>query len=320
MKVTALTCCLLLAAVGFAADQGLTEAVNLYDHGKYQQALQILSQKNTSQDDGEVRLWLGKAHLKLRKWDDAIRELQEAARIDPSNGKYHHWLGRAYGEKALHVSFLSSSGWARKVAQEFETAVELSPRNMEARFDLLQFYLEAPGMLGGGKHKAGAEAKEIAAIDPMQGYRARAMVYEQDKKWAEARQQLTQATTEFPNDAVAFTNLADFLLDRRDYAGAESSAGKALELDRGNTKAQFIQSAAAVGLIRDLPAAQKSLSELTARPLGDSDPGFEDVYYWLGRAYQEDGKSSEARQAFQTALKFDPEHKAAQTALSHIHT
>jgi tetratricopeptide (TPR) repeat protein len=294
--------------------------VDLYDHGKYQQALQILVRNKAAPDDGEVHLWLGKAYLKLRRWDDAIRELQETVRIDPSNGAYHLWLGRAYGEKASHVFFLSSADWARKAVQEFETAVKLSPHNMESRFDLLEFYLEAPGFLGGGKHKASAEAKEIAAMDPMQGYRARAIIYQQAKKWAEGREQLAQATAEFPNDAVAFTNLADFLFERLDYAGAESSARKALELDRGNIKAQFILSAAAVGLLRDLPAAQKSLSELTTRPLADSDPGFEDVYYWLGRAYQEDGKPAEARQAFQTALKFNPEHKRAKAALLRINS
>jgi len=319
MKATALICCLSFVAVGFAADQGLTEAVKLYDRGKYQQALQILSQTNASQNDAEVHFRLGKVYLKLHKRDDAIRELREAVRIDPSNGTYHLWLGRAYGDKASHVSFLFATGWARKVAQEFETAVKLSPRDLEARFDLLQFYLEAPALVGGGRLKAQAEAREIAAIDPVQGYLARAMEYEQDKRWDEARQELTRATTEFPRDSVAFTNLADFLLDRQDYAGAESNGARALELDPGNIKAKFHHSAAAVGLKRDLPAAEKTLLELAAGPLDDdSNPGFEDVYYWLGRAYQEEGKAAEALEAFQTALKFDPEHKAAKTALARI--
>jgi len=319
MKATTV-CCLLLVTVGLAADQTFKEAVSLYYYGKYDQAVRLLSQISASQGDAEVHFWLGRANLKLRKYDDAIRELQEAVRIEPNNGRYHLWLGRAYGEKASHVSFFSSPGWARKVAQEFESAVKLSPQDMEARFDLLQFYLEAPGIVGGGRAKAEAEAKEIATAKPVQGFRARAMIYEQDKKWAEARQELTRATTEFPKEPIAFTNLADFLMDRRDYAGAESSAGKALELDQNDVKARFIQSAAAVGLKRDLPAAEKTLSGLAAGPLENADPGFEDVYYWLGRIYLEEGKTSEARQAFQTALTFDPEHKAAKTALANMHS
>lgn len=319
MKATALIWFLFYATAGLAAEQGLKEAVNLYNHGKYQQVIQLLSQPGDGQNDVGVHFYLGRAHLRLRKLDDAIRELREAVRIDPNNGKYHLWLGRAYGAKASHVSFLSSSGWARKVAQEFENAVKLSPQDMEARFDLLEFYVEAPGMVGGGRDKAEVEAKEIAAANPAQGFRARARIFEQDKKWEEARLELTRTTVEFPKDSLAFTNLADFLLERKDFADAESNARKALELNQNNVKARFIQSAAAVGLKRDLPAAEKTLSDLADGPLENSDPGFEDIYYWLGRAYLEENKISEARQAFQTALKFDPEYKPAKAALSHLH-
>lgn len=126
LPVVAFACCTLLSvALGYPTDQGLTEAVNLYDHGKYERALELLYQKSAVQNEAEVHFWLGKACLKLRKRDEAIRELQEAVRIDPSNGSFHHWLGRAYGEKASHVSFFTATGWARKVAQEFETAVKL---------------------------------------------------------------------------------------------------------------------------------------------------------------------------------------------------
>jgi tetratricopeptide (TPR) repeat protein len=232
----------------------------------------------------------------------------------------HLWLGRAFGLKADHINFFSASGWARKTVQEFETAVKLSPRNLEARFDLLEYYLEAPGIVGGGREKALAEVKEIAGINPRQGHTARARVYRQDKKWAQARQELTLATGEFPYDSGAFLDLADFLLDRGDYADADSSARKALELDRESITAKFILSAAAVGLKRKVAEARQSLAQLSAGPLRDSDPGFEEVYYWLGRAYQEEGKTSEARQAFQTALRFDPEYKAAKSALSEMHT
>ena len=60
------------------------------------------------------------------------------------NSLYELWLGRIYGEKASRVGFLSAAGLAKKVRTSFERAVQLDPKNWEARVDLAEFYLQAP--------------------------------------------------------------------------------------------------------------------------------------------------------------------------------
>ena len=49
-------------------------------------------------------------------------------------------------------------GHASKAHRYFEKAVELDPKNLEAMNDLFEYYLEAPGFLGGGFDKAQALA------------------------------------------------------------------------------------------------------------------------------------------------------------------
>jgi tetratricopeptide (TPR) repeat protein len=308
-----------LGAAGFLSGQIPPQAVDLYHAGKFQQAADTLAPIASSSNDAESHLWLGKCWLKLRKLDEAISELEKASQITPSDGVIRLWLGRAYGRKASSVSFFTAPKWARKVVQQFETAVKLSPRNLDARFDLLEYYLEAPGFLGGGQDRAEAEVKKIAEFDPRRAYTARARMLENDKKYDLAAKQLMSAVAEFPNDAGSFVDLAAFQLERKQYSEAAANAARAQAIDAGNLKAKFLSCAAFIALGRDIPNCERSLRQIIAGPLcDDSDPAFEEAYYWLGRAYQAEGMTAEARQAYRTSLTFDPEYQAAKSALSQV--
>ena len=99
-------------------------------------------------------------------WDQGISACEKAVALAPSNSRYHMWLGRVYGEKADAANFLSAASLAGKVRNEFEAAVRLDPNNVDARSDLGEFYLEAPGIVGGGRDKAEAQIQALAALDP----------------------------------------------------------------------------------------------------------------------------------------------------------
>jgi tetratricopeptide (TPR) repeat protein len=310
---------LALATSGLVFAQMPPQAMELYHAGKFQQSADILAKIAPASSSAEVHLWLGKCWLKLRKTDDAVRELENASGLSPSDSMIRLWLGRAYGRKASVVPFFFAPGWARKVVQQFEAAVKLSPRNMDARFDLLEYYLQAPGFLGGGNDRAEAETKQIASLDPHLGFTARARVLEGEKKYDPAMQELVRATVEFPEHAGAFVDLAAFQLDRKNYGEARANARSALAIDSGNVKAKLLACAASISLGEEIADCEKTLRQITSGPLhDDSDPGFEDAYYWLGRALQAAGKNAEAGQAYRTALAFDPDYQAAKSALDQV--
>jgi tetratricopeptide (TPR) repeat protein len=297
----------------------LNEAIHLYQRGKFKEAVRFLEQlKKPSPDEHEIRFWLGKSYIKIRKWGDAVKEMEKAVELEPSNSQYHLWLGRASGFHAEHSSFIRAPFRARRVVKEFEIARDLAPEDLDVRFDLLEYYLNAPGFLGGGKEKAEAEAEVISKLDPKKGYNARATIYRKNENWELTRKELTQATIDYPNDADAWKDLADYLLDRRDFADALNCAQKALALNAESKQSQLIVAASEIRLQKNPEHAAEILQDLAGGTLADEEPAFETVYYWLGEYYLAKGDEAKARQAFESALDFDPDYSMAKDSLSRL--
>jgi len=309
----------ILLTTGSLQGASLTEAVRYYEHGEFQRAAERLATSSqTSPDNAAIHFWLGKSYMKLHKWDDAVRELERAVQLDPGKSDYHLWLGRAYGEKAARASFFTAPGWARKLRTEFETAVNLAPDNLDAQFDLLEFYLEAPGLIGGGRDKAEEQVKEIFRINPRLGYTAQARVYEDMKKYGLARAELERAVREFPQQPEVYVDLAEFQLKRGEHGSAESNARTALKMHKDLAAAKLILASALIMQRKNLAEAEGILKAVLSGPLRDGEPSFADVYYWLGEASVAQGNRASARQAFETALRFNPEHERAKAALQKV--
>lgn len=316
MKITALLIMMALFP-GVRPDGELTEAIDLYEKGKFSQAVTLLQQaRDSSPAEAEIRLWLGKAYIKTRAWDYAVREMEKAVQIRPSNAQYHLWLGRACGERASHSMFIVAIKWARRVIKEFETAREIAPEDLDVRFDLIEYYLSAPAMLGGGEDKAEAEARAIAKLDSQKGYTARAIIYRKGKKWNLALKELTKSVSDHPESVNACKDLADYLLDRKDYEGALKYANKTLAMDGKSRRARLIAAAARIRLRTEIEEAEAALKELIEGKLGNGNPDFEEVHYWLGECHMAKGDKAKARESFQSALAYNPEYGMAKDGLS----
>src|SRR5207244_9017802 len=84
-----------------------------------------------------------------------------------------------------------SNAWKRR--QYFERAVELNPANEEALNDLFDYYLQAPGFLGGGYEKAVAVAKRIAQLNAAEYHFAQAQLADKRKQYETAEEHLRRA-------------------------------------------------------------------------------------------------------------------------------
>ena len=137
---------------------------------------------------------------------------------------------RALGAQAAHSIFFKA------VASPVKSWPPLKARacagQSDVRFDLIDFYLNAPGFIGGGKDKAEKEAKIISDLNAKLGYAARASILMKDKKWDQAKKNCT-GNYRVPQDPDPYNDLAGFLLDREDFSGAMDSAAKALALIKG---------------------------------------------------------------------------------------
>jgi tetratricopeptide (TPR) repeat protein len=131
--------------------------------------------------------------------DDAIDVLEKAVAQSPRSAEAHYYLGSAYGIKVQASGIVAAVKYASRISKEFEKAVALDPRYVEARFGLVQVYAGAPGLLGGSYEKAFEQAKAIKAIDPIVGHRAYAFIYSQQKKLDLAEKEYADAIREEPN-------------------------------------------------------------------------------------------------------------------------
>ena len=114
----------------------------------------------------------GQRAIQAGRYKQAAAWLERAIAVEGTQAAYYLWLGRTYGYQAQHAPSGEQFFLARKVRKSLEKAVELNPDLVEARVDLLAFYLQAPSLLGGSIEKAKLQAAEIAKRDPDQGLQA----------------------------------------------------------------------------------------------------------------------------------------------------
>jgi tetratricopeptide (TPR) repeat protein len=189
-------------------------AKELLGDGRVDEAISVLRQQTTQSPsaarEAEERNLLCRAYFMVEDWDHGIQECERAVSLAPDNSVYHLWLGRVYGEKAERSGFLSAAGMAKKVRSEFERAVQLGPQNWEARSDLAEFYLEAPGIVGGGKDKALAQADAMSAVNPAMAHYISGRIAEKNKDGAAAEREYRTAIEASQGGALAWLNLALF--------------------------------------------------------------------------------------------------------------
>ena len=183
----------------------------LLAEGRVDDAIASLQRRiSSAPQDAEPYNLLCRAYFTLSDWDKGISACEKAVSLDPENAQYHLWLGRIYGEKADHAGFLSAAGLAGKVRNEFEAAVRLNPNSVEARTDLAEFYLEAPGIVGGGRDKAEAQAQKLATMDPVKAGWVKGRLAEKKKDLVSAEREYRAAIESSHGAALAWLNLALF--------------------------------------------------------------------------------------------------------------
>ncbi len=199
---------------------GFSRAEELYQRTEYKAAIDAL--ESLDQKNAASYALLGKAYLMQDQHKEAIASLERAVSEDNCNSEYHDWLGRAYGRLAERSSFISAIGHAKKTVREFERAVDLDPSNLEALSDLFEFYLQAPGMVGGGMDKAENLARRMARLHDAEGHWVRARIAEKRKDWAGAEREFRAAWEAAPNQVGRALDFATFLSSRGRYADSDA--------------------------------------------------------------------------------------------------
>lgn len=292
---------------------------SLLAKGRVDEAISTLrSRISVSPNDAEAHNLLCRAYFSLGDWNRGVEDCEKATSLEPSNSRYHMWLGRIYGEKADRANFMTAAGLAKKVRTEFEAAVQLNPKSVDARTDLAEFYLEAPGIVGGGRDKAEAQASALSTLDPAKAHWVSARIAEKKKDSAAAEQEYRAAIKSSQGAASAWLNLALYykhtnkLNEMTDAIGNVSSA----HLDRADALVDAAE--ILIHTDRNLPQAAQLLKRYIASTTTvEQAPPFK-AHYLLGTVLQKQGDKQAAEREFRAALALAKNFSPAQQALDRI--
>ncbi len=265
-----------------AGSPELDRARKLYNTTDFDGSLRILQTIHVK--DVEVYELMGRDYYMLGDYKKATDVLEKAVAATPQSSDAAMWLGRAYGRRAETSSPLTAPGYASKTHRYFEKALELNSRNLEAANDLFEYYLEAPGFLGGGLDKAQTLAGHIAELDAAEGYWAQAKLAEKRKEFGAAETELRRAVTAGPRQIGKLIELARLLTRQGRYQEADKAIDAAEKISPGSPRLLYAKADLYIKSGRNLDVARKLLQTYLASELTPDDPPRADAQKLLRQA------------------------------------
>jgi tetratricopeptide (TPR) repeat protein len=338
---------LVLFAVSVCLAQETT-AGKLIEEGHWKRARALVERRlrEAPDDPDAIFLW---SQIRNAFGDHAspLGLAEKAVRINGGVARYHRQLAEVQGVMAQHANVFQQLLLARRFRKEIDAALGLDPRDVQAWRDLLEFYLLAPGLVGGDPAKAETAANPIVAIDAAEGFLAQARIAEFRKDHARMETVLRRAAEVRPPSYNAHLALAQFYLapEHRNDSAAEASARSALAIDRGRIGAYSVLAAlyagredwgaleailaAAAGEVPDDAApyyraaarllsagheaarAERYLRLYLAQETEGNQPTAADAHWQLGLALRAQGQDATAIREWKIAVQLDPESLAA---------
>lgn len=267
-------------------------------------------------NDANAWVLLVRARLQAKQAEKAIAAGEKATAFGPKNAQAFYWLGNAYGSRIGEVGMLSKMSMAPKLRDAFEQAVKLDPALVDARSSLIEFYLQAPGAIGGGIDKARAQAAAIARYDRARGFMAQGRIAMHEKKPAEALKAYEQAHALKPDDAQLRLSLILGYQQAKRWKDAYVMARQWTVDEPKKAKPWYQIGRIAAESGQYLPEGEAALRTYLklGRETGDPEP--KHARYRLGQILAKAGRKDEARAELQAALKIDPKFKEAKDALA----
>ena len=346
----------LLAPLLHAADPSTAA---LIAEGHYKRAQVILANRlKTNPNDARSYEELSKVSEAFAHWDEAIQQAEKAVSLGPKVPEFQAALADAIGSKlsGAQLGTFQKLSLARRFKKEAELAVQLDPNNVDASQDLMEFHLDAPGILGGDKKRAAELADHMVQVNPVRGYLMKFEFAKHEKKNGELEPLLKQAIDADPKSYQARMQAANFYLGKgasglpqaeeharqvihiapgsaRGYttmAAVYAQQGRWKELDSMLTEAQravpddltpFYQAANVILVgngVQELPRAEGYMRAYLAQPPEGAEPSLAVARWRLALILDKQGHRDQARQQLQQAVALDPALESAKKDLKRL--
>ena len=170
------------------------KAEKLFFQGKYALAKPIFdTELLENPNNAKVLEYLGDIEGHNKSWNKAMSFYNKLKTLHPSNANYYYKYGGALGMKAKESNKFKALSMIGDVKSNFEKAIRLNPNHIDARWALIELYLQLPGIVGGSERKAQRYANELLKISAVDVYLAKGHIAEYFKNYKEAEKQYSKA-------------------------------------------------------------------------------------------------------------------------------
>jgi tetratricopeptide (TPR) repeat protein len=297
--------------------------------GRIDEAVKILDQVITAnRQDGAAHLLLCRAFYAQDFTDQAVGECEAALANGLNNdSRAQDWMGRAYGKKADASGPFTGLKLARRVKDAFEAAVALDPKSVDAVDDLGAYYVQAPGIVGGGLDRARALADRANGPLPERAQRLRGLIAEKQKDYATAERELRAVAEGSANRPDGWLDLAAYYLrdkdiphyrpalQAQDQEKALAAVRKGIAVNTKRDPSLYLAATILNQMHREPKLAEQALrSYLGGNAMDDDAPAFK-AHYLLGQLLAGDGDRAAAKSEYEAALMLASNYAPARKAL-----
>lgn len=309
-KLIILTC--IFSLVAFA--QFDSTGIKLIEQRKYAEAEKYFSNAvNKNKRDAEFRYYLALSLMLQQKFDDAQDEIEEAIDLNENVAKYHLTRGNILGQKAMSANVFSQGLLAPKIKNAYLRASELDPSNVDARVSLYNYYVMAPGIMGGSDDKALEQANAVVKLNSMRGYLLLANYYIRVKKdTAESEKQIKNAIAAEPEKGNGYKQLGYLYLNQKRFADAYVQMKKYIDIDPMNPDSH--------DSFADILKAEKKYDQAIEKYQFalSLDKNFAASIYAIAECYELKEQKQKAKETYQWYLTVDPQGRRAESVKKKI--
>ncbi len=185
---------LLFITQSIFSQSNFEKAEKLYDQGKFSLA-RPLFETVLKENPNQIKAieYLGDISVQLKEWDKAIAFYQKLKILRPNEANYYYKYGGVLGLKSKEGGKWVAIRLIGDMKESFEKALILNPKHIEARWAMIEYYLQVPALFGGSEKKAQCYADELLKLSPVDGYLSKGHIDEYFERYKSAEKNYIKA-------------------------------------------------------------------------------------------------------------------------------
>lgn len=199
----------LFISISVNSQSDFETAVNCYNSKQYE-AAKVIFEQRVKQNPSDLKSieYLGDIQSQYKNWENAISYYEKLKISNPKEANYFYKYGGALGMKAKNSNKFKALLMIDDIKSSFEKAIKINPKHIEARWALIEVYIQLPSIVGGSQAKAIQYSNELLKISAVDGYLSKGHIYEYYKKYTLAESEYKSAIL-VGNSKNSYQKLAD---------------------------------------------------------------------------------------------------------------